>query len=90
MALNIICSHECKIFFRDISEKIVSSFQWDLEDPKLLVSHVKPVPVSKEQKDSSNRDNSYVVVLWTSNEKGILLHEVIFDFKIGQCTKKSS
>lgn len=54
---------------------IVSSFQWDLEDPKLLVCHLKPVPVSKDNKEAGSKESA-IVVLWTSSEKGVLLHEV--------------
>ncbi|KAL0273238.1 UNVERIFIED_CONTAM: hypothetical protein PYX00_005959 [Menopon gallinae] len=61
---------------QDVSGKIVSSFEWDCNDPKLLVCHLKVIPTTKNDKAAYNKED-YAAMLWTSDEKGILLHEII-------------
>lgn len=62
-------------YFRNIIEKIVSSFQWDAEDPKLLVCHAKSTPFPAKKQDTNAKESS-AILLWVSNERGLLVHEV--------------
>ncbi|KAK6625633.1 hypothetical protein RUM43_005932 [Polyplax serrata] len=66
--------HEENIITQNISNKIISSFEWDAEDPKLIVCHAKSTPFSTQETPTKE---SSAVLLWSSNEKGLLVHEVI-------------
>lgn len=48
---------------------MILGFAWDEEEPKLLIVHTQPV-LSQDTK------TNYLVCLWVSPDKGILLHEV--------------
>lgn len=53
---------------------MILGFSWDEEEPKLLIVHTKPVLLQDTKEN-------YLICLWVSPEKGILLHDVGRFFK---------